>query len=87
MSITMTVLTVGLLFAAGALPDRTASVRPTTQQIVVREGQTLQSVTNAVSDGENLLAATERIRQLNGLEGLAGDAVLPTGLVLMVPAG
>ncbi len=95
----MSVLAVGLMFATGGLPAGSTTVGPATDQIVVHDGDTLQSVAAAnptdhagstpstASSGQDVLAVMQRIRHLNGLEGLAPDAVLPTGLVLVVPSG
>lgn len=97
----MSVLAVGLMFATGALPAGSTTVGPATEQIVVHGGDTIQSVAEAhstdhatpagstgstASSGQDVLAMMQRIRHLNGLEGLAPDAVLPTGLVLLVPS-
>ncbi len=97
LTITMSVLAVGLMFATGALPAGSTTVGPATEQIVVHGGDSLQSVAEAhsvdraatsstASSGQDVLAMMQRIRHLNGLEGLAPHAVLPTGLVLLVPS-
>lgn len=87
LSITLTVLLVGLLFATGALPVGSGQDPTAIAHVTVHPGDTLWSIAGAAMPGTDTGAVVERIRDLNGLDALGPGAVLPVGLELAVPAG
>lgn len=87
LTITISVLVVGLLFATGALPIGAASDSVATAHVTVRAGDTLWSIAASAAGDGNVAEVVERIRQLNELDRLGRGAALPVGLELEVPAG
>lgn len=83
LTITASVLVVGLLFATGALPVGSPPA-VATQSVTVHAGDTLWSIARSAAPGQDVRLVVDRIRDLNGLTQL--DA-LPDGMVLVVPAG
>lgn len=87
LSITVTVLVVGLLFATGALPVGAGGDPAAITHVVVHPGDTLWSIAGRTVPNGETGAVVERIRQLNGLDELGPAAALPVGLELVVPTG
>lgn len=83
LTITASVLVVGLLFATGALPVGSPPAAAT-HSVTVHAGDTLWSIAQSAAPGQDVRVVVDRIRHLNGLTQL--DA-LPAGMVLVVPAG
>lgn len=83
LTITASVLVVGVLFATGALPVG-SSPAAATQSVTVHAGDTLWSIAQSAAPGQDVRAVVDRIRDLNGLSQLD---TLPEGMVLVVPAG
>lgn len=84
LTLTSTVVVLGLLFATGALggDGRSASDAAV---VVVGSGDTLWSVAADAAGGSAVGTRIDTIRDLNHLEGWAADAVLPVGMTLFVP--
>lgn len=85
LTITMTVLALGLLFVTGALGAE-GRVATDAAVVVVGAGETLWSVAADAAGGPAVGTRVESIRALNDLDGWAADAVLPAGMSLLVPA-
>lgn len=84
LTLTLTVLVLGLLLATGALggDGRSASDAAV---VVVGSGDTLWSVAAHAAGGPAVGTRIDTIRALNHLEGWAADAELPVGMTLSVP--
>ncbi|MDQ2845530.1 MAG: LysM peptidoglycan-binding domain-containing protein [Actinomycetota bacterium] len=83
LTITASVLVVGLLFATGALPVGSPPATAT-RSVTVHPGDTLWSIARSAAPGQDVRLVVDRIRDLNGLTQLD---LLPAGMVLVVPAG
>lgn len=85
LSITLSVVTVGLLLASGALPLGMSSGSSTTVTVTVHPGDTLWSIVGQVAPNSNTGDVVQRVRELNHLDDLGPGAALPVGLDLLVP--
>ncbi|MDQ6657727.1 MAG: LysM peptidoglycan-binding domain-containing protein [Actinomycetota bacterium] len=83
LTISASVLVVGLLFATGGLPVGPPPAAAN-HSVTVHVGDTLWSIARSAAPGQDARLVVERIRDLNGLTQLDR---LPAGMMLLVPAG
>lgn len=87
LSLTVAVVVSALLIGTGVVSLGGTSTGPAaTAEVSVLPGDTLWSIAGRAAPNADTAAVVERIRELNELPSTA-SAVLPVGMVLLVPTG